>query len=123
MKKQELSLQVINEYAAGINIGSRFHMVVIDQLKENVRQFGVYSKDHQQLIDYLHNAGVTSIAMESTGNYWQTLFSELHQAGFKVLLVSGSQTKNVKRSQNRCYRLHVDTEIAFTWSVIRKFSP
>lgn len=96
MKKQELSLQVINEHAAGIDIGSRFHMVAIDQLKENVRQFGVYTKDHQQLIDYLHNAGVTSIAMESTGNYWQTLFSVLQEAGFEVLLVSGSQTKNVK---------------------------
>ena len=96
MKKQELSLQVINEHAAGIDIGSRFHMVAIDQLKENVRQFGVYTKDHEQLIDYLHNAGVTSIAMESTGNYWQTLFSVLQEAGFEVLLVSGSQTKNVK---------------------------
>ena len=96
MKKQELSLQVINEHAAGIDIGSRFHMVAIDQLKENVRQFGVYTKDHEQLINYLRNAGVTSIAMESTGNYWQTLFSVLQQAGFEVLLVSGSQTKNVK---------------------------
>lgn len=96
MKKQELSLQVINEHAAGIDIGSRFHMVAIDQCKENVRQFGVYTKDHKQLIDYLLNAGVTSIAMESTGNYWQTLFSALQDAGFEVLLVSGSQTKNVK---------------------------
>ena len=96
MKKQELSLQVINGHAAGIDIGSRFHMVAIDQLKENVRQFGVYTKDHEQLIDYLRNDGVTSIAMESTGNYWQTLFSALQQAGFEVLLVSGSQTKNVK---------------------------
>ena len=96
MKKQELSLQVINEHAAGIDIGSRFHMVAIDQLKENVRQFGVYTKDHEQLIGYLRNAGVTSIAMESTGNYWQTLFSALQEAGFEVLLVNGSQTKNVK---------------------------
>jgi transposase len=71
-------------------------MVAIDQLKENVRQFGVYTKDHQQLIDYLRNAGVTFIAMESTGNYWQTLFSVLQEARFEVLLVIGSQTKNVK---------------------------
>ncbi len=32
--------------------------------------------------------------MESTGNYWQTLFSVLQDAGFEVLLVPGSQTKN-----------------------------
>ena len=48
MKKQELSLQIINGHAAGIDIGSRFHMVAIGQLKENVRQFGVYTKDHEQ---------------------------------------------------------------------------
>ena len=34
--------------------------------------------------------------MESTGSYWQTLFNALQQAGFDVLLVGGSQTKNVK---------------------------
>ena len=96
MKKQELSLQIINEHAAGIDIGSRFHMVAIDQVKEHVRQFGVYTKDHEQLIDYLRNAGITSIAMESTGNYWQTLFSTLQRAGFEVMLVGGNQTKNVK---------------------------
>lgn len=43
MKKQELSLQVINDHVAGIDIGSRFHMVAIDQRRENVRQFGVYT--------------------------------------------------------------------------------
>lgn len=95
MKKQELSFQVINGHAAGIDIGSRFHMVAIDQLRENVRQFGVYTKDHEQLIDYLRNAGVTFIAMESTGS-WQTLFNAFQEAGFEVLLVGGSQTKNVK---------------------------
>lgn len=34
--------------------------------------------------------------MESTGSYWQTLFNTLQRAGFDVILVSGSQTKNVK---------------------------
>jgi len=34
--------------------------------------------------------------MESTGTYWQTLFSALQKAGFNVLLVGGSQTKNVQ---------------------------
>ncbi len=71
-------------------------MVAVDQLRENVRQFGVYTKDHEQLIDYLRNACVTFIAMESTGSYWQTLFNALQEAGFEVLLVGGSQTKNVK---------------------------
>ena len=70
--------------------------MAIDQNKDNVREFGVYTKDHQQLIDYLHLHSVTTIAMESTGSYWQTLFNALQQAGFDVLLVDGNQTKNVK---------------------------
>jgi transposase len=56
----------------------------------------VYTKDHQEIIRHLHQHGVTTIAMESTGSYWQTLFNALQQAGFEVLLVGGSQTKNVK---------------------------
>jgi transposase len=34
--------------------------------------------------------------MESTGTYWQNLFSALTAAGFEVILVNGKQTKNVK---------------------------
>jgi hypothetical protein len=96
MEKQTTALPVINPHAAGIDIGSREHWVAVDQNKENVRSFGVYTQDHQQLIDHLRQHGITSVAMESTGTYWQTLFNALQQAGFVVLLVSGSQTKNVQ---------------------------
>ena len=34
-------------------IGSREHWVAVDQNKENVQSFGVYTQDHQHLIDYL----------------------------------------------------------------------
>ena len=92
----QLSFNVINPHAAGIYVGSRTHLVAIDQKKDNVREFGVYTKDHQDLISHLHQHQVTTIAMESTGSYWQTLFNALQQAGFDVLLVGGNQTKNVK---------------------------
>lgn len=71
-------------------------MVAVDQSKENVREFGVHTKDHEALISHFHQCEVTTIAMESTGSYWQTLFNALQKAGFEVLLVPGSQTKNVK---------------------------
>ena len=96
MEKKKLSLQVVNLHAAGIDVGSRSHIVAVDQNKENVRSFGVYTKDHEHLIKYLTNHGITSVAMESTGSYWQTLFSSLQRAGFEVILVAGSQTKNVQ---------------------------
>jgi|ERR1700744_491927 len=96
MEQKKLSFQVINFHAAGIDVGSRSHVVAVDQNKENVRTFGVYTKDHEQLIAYLTDNGITSVAMESTGSYWQTLFSALQRAGFGVILVAGSQTKNVQ---------------------------
>jgi transposase len=92
----EVKMPVINPCSAGVDVGSRFHMVAIDQNPKNVREFGVYTNDHIQLINYLKEHAIQSVAMESTGNYWQTLFDALQRAGFEVLLVNGNQTKNVK---------------------------
>lgn len=96
MEKKTAALPVVNPQAAGIDIGSRTHWVAVDQNKENVRSFGVYTLDYQLLIDHLRQHGITSVAMESTGTYWQTLFNSLQEAGFDVMLVGGSQTKNVQ---------------------------
>jgi transposase len=96
MSKKELPLQVVNLNAAGIDVGSRSHFVAIDQEKGNVREFGVYTKDHEEMIRFLRSCNISTIAMESTGSYWQTLFNALQKAGFEVILVSGTQTKNVK---------------------------
>lgn len=96
MGSQEIPFKIIYPHAAGIDVGSRSHLVAIDQNKDNVREFGVYTTDHQNLITHLRTHGITTIAMESTGSYWQTLFNALQKAGFEVLLVGGNQTKNVK---------------------------
>lgn len=94
--KKEVRVPIINHNACGIDVGSRFHFVAIGQGNEHVRKFGVYTQDHQEMIKYLKESNVTSIAMESTGNYWQTLFLALEKAEFEVFLVCGNQTKNVK---------------------------
>ena len=94
MKK--LSMEIVNSFSAGIDVGSRFHMVGVNQNNEDVKQFGVYTEDHHEMIAHLKHHGITSIAMESTGSYWQTLFSALQTAGFEVLLVNGQQTQNIK---------------------------
>ncbi|GAB2607517.1 IS110 family transposase [Spirosoma areae] len=123
MEKQTAALPVVNTLAAGIDIGSPEHWVAVDQNKENVRSFGIYTLDHQQLIDHLREHGITSVAMESTGTYWQTLFNALQKAGFTVLLVGGSQTKNVQagppsRAQNRLDRLFVASEASLTGAIV-----
>lgn len=92
----ETRVPIINANACGIDVGSRAHYVAVGQGCEAVRSFGVYTKDHHLMIEYLNEQDVKTIAMESTGNYWQTLFAALEKAGFEVFLVCGTQTKNVK---------------------------
>lgn len=94
-KKLEISMEVIHAHAAGIDIGSKSHWVAVDQNPQHVREFGVYTKDHLKLIEHLRSFQITTVAMESTGSYWQTLFNALQSAGFDVILVKGSHTKNV----------------------------
>jgi transposase len=96
MKENELSMKIIHPNAAGIDIGSKTHWVAVDQVPGNVREFGVYTRDHQRLIDHLKSHQISTVAMESTGSYWQTLFHALQKAGFEVILVQGSQTRNVQ---------------------------
>jgi hypothetical protein len=96
MKEKELSMQIVHPSAAGIDIGSKTHWVAVDQIPGNVREFGVYTRDHQRLIDHLKSHQISSVALESTGSYWQTLFHALQKAGFEVILVQGNQAKNVQ---------------------------
>lgn len=93
---KELSLEIFNPHCAGIDVGSRFHQVAIGQKKEDVKRFGIYTEDHRLMIEWFKEKGITSVAMESTGSYWQTLFDALQNAGFEVTLVNGNQIKNVK---------------------------
>ncbi|MDQ3143191.1 MAG: IS110 family transposase [Bacteroidota bacterium] len=96
MKKEKVSLEIVNPYAAGIDIGSRSHFVSIGQDANEVREFGVYADDLQELSAWLLENGIQTVAMESTGTYWQNLFSTLQGYGIEVYLVNGKFTKNMK---------------------------
>lgn len=43
-------MEVVHPNAAGIDIGSRSHWGAVDQILENVKEFGVYTSDHQNPI-------------------------------------------------------------------------
>ena len=94
--KQTEKMKIINPNCAGIDVGSRSHFVAVGQEADQVREFGVYSSGMNQMVIYLKENGITSIAMESTGSYWQSLFRVLQEANFDVILVSGHQTKNLR---------------------------
>ena len=98
-KRKSIAMQVVHPNAAGIDVGSKSHYVAIGQGIEHVREFGVYSTDLQELVNWLQENKVTSIAMESTGDYWQNLFAVLGNAGFELSLVNGKFTKNPTRQK------------------------
>ena len=89
-------MPIVNPNAAGIDVGSRSHFVAVGQGTDDVREFGVYSDDLQALCLWLKEKGVTAVALESTGTYWQNLFIALMDHGLNPILVSGKFTKNVQ---------------------------
>ncbi len=91
----KIEMDIINPHAAGIDIGSRFHMIAVGQAEKDVQQFGVYADDLTGICVHLKEHGITHVAMESTGSYWQNLYVELSKHGFDVTLCNGKFTKNI----------------------------
>jgi transposase len=96
MAQDKIEMDVVNPKCAGIDVGSRSHYVAVGQALEDVKEFGVYAEDLTSLCKHLKEHGVTSVALESTGNYWQNLYVELMRFGFDVTLCNGKFTKNIK---------------------------
>lgn len=95
-RKKKMELEIVNPNAAGIDIGSRSHFVAVGQGEQDVKEFGVYAQDLTEICEHLKSYGITTVAMESTGDYWQNLFTELIKHGFEVFLCNGKFTKHAK---------------------------
>jgi len=96
MEQESISMEIINPKAAGIDVGSRSHWVAIGQLERDIREFGVFNEDLFEMAVWLKENQVKTIAMESTGTYWQNLYAVLIAKGFDVILCNGKFTKNIK---------------------------
>lgn len=94
--EEKIALDVVNKNAAGIDIGSRSHWVAVGQTDAEIKEFGVYNENLYELADWLYQHNIKTVAMESTGNYWQNLHAVLISRGFDVTLCNGKFTKNIK---------------------------
>ena len=63
---KKLSFHLVNPDAAGIDIGSQFHVVAVsaDRDPEPVRTFKSFTGDLYRLADWLKTIGITSVVME-----------------------------------------------------------
>lgn len=95
--KKRRGLPVINERAAGIDIGSRFHVAAIpaDLSAEPVQTFEAFTTDLHRMADWLIASGITTVAMESTGVYWAAVFEILEDRGLDVVLANARDVRSV----------------------------
>jgi transposase len=95
-KKGQIEMPLINPHAGSVDVGSRSHYACVGQGPGDIRKFGVYSEDLELLCAWFKENGVTTVALESTGSYWQNLFIALMDHDLNPILVSGKFTKNVQ---------------------------
>jgi hypothetical protein len=57
-------------------------------------RYGAMTRDLEELARWLHELGVTHVAMESTGVYWKPVWNVL-EGQFHLLLVNAQHVKNV----------------------------
>ena len=90
-------LSLIHDRAAGIDIGSTFHVVAIppELDAEPVRTFGTFTQELHRLAEWLVRHGITTVAMESIGVYWVAVFEILEDHGIDAQLVNARETKAV----------------------------
>ena len=92
--------EVVNPNAAGIDAGSRGHVVSVpeDRAAESVRTFGTFTKDLHALADWLVACGIETVAVEATGVYWMPLYEILEQRGLKPKLID---SRSIGRKQKK----------------------
>lgn len=90
-------LPVIHDRAAGIDIGSRFHVVAVpaDLAEESVRTFTAFTADLERMANWLTDLGITTVAMESTGVYWIPVYEILETHGLHVVLANARDARAV----------------------------
>jgi len=96
-KSKPTGLPIIHPYAAGIDIGSRFHVVAVspDLCDEPVQTFQAFTSDLQRMADWLVATGTKTIVMESTGVYWVAAFEVLESRGLEVILANAREARAV----------------------------
>jgi len=83
--------------AAGVDIGAEEIYVAVpsDRDQNPVRSFGSFTRDLNELADWLIQCGIRSVAMESTSVYWIPLYQILEERGLTVYLVNAQHVRNV----------------------------
>lgn len=96
-KSKPTGLPIIHPFAAGIDIGSRFHVVAVspDLCDQPVQTFQAFTSDLNRMANWLVAIGVRTVAMESTGVYWVAAYEVLETHGLDVILANAREARAV----------------------------
>jgi transposase len=87
-------MQVLYPCCCGLGIHKKFVVACVmttsaeGQVQKETRTFSTMTRDLLALLDWLHAAGCTHVAMESTGSYWRPVYNVLE--GHFTLLVGNA---------------------------------
>jgi transposase len=90
-------LPIIHDRAAGVDIGSRFHVVGVppELCDEAVQTFQAFTGDIVRMADWLVSIGIKTVAMESTGVYWVPVFEVLQSRGIEAIVANAREARAV----------------------------
>lgn len=96
-RSKPTGLPIIHPYAAGIDIGARFHVVAVspDLCNEPVQTFQAFTSDLQRMANWLVATGTKTVVMESTGVYWVAAYEVLEARGLDVILANAREARAV----------------------------
>ena len=87
-----------NDHAAGIDVGDTSHWACVDAHggADAVREFPAHTPGLRQLVAWLKERSVTTVALEASGVYGHVLFLTLLEAGFQVVMTSPKFTRQIQ---------------------------
>lgn len=91
------TIPVLNHPAAGIDIGSSFHVAALppERCAKPVQTFKAFTADRVRMADGLVENGITTVAMESTGVYWVAVYEILEEPNLEVVLANARDSRSV----------------------------
>lgn len=97
VSSKDLLSQVRHPQAAGVDVGAEELVAAVPPVlgRPAVRSFSSFTPGVYALRDWLVECGIRTVALESTGNYWITLYAVLEEAGLEVCLVNARHAKGV----------------------------
>jgi len=90
-------MQVVHEVCCGLDVHKKSVTACVlwaAGRRRQTREFGTFTRELLELVDWLRDSGVTHVALESTGVYGKPVWNLL-EGQFEVLLVNAQHIKAV----------------------------